>query len=617
MNASAHAYPMELIRSDNRVTRQSPCAHCNSDHGCLRFDSGDSFCKKIGTPEQWTDKLQGGYLHKAGHAKKRLVVVAKPEPEKADPVTLDRVNRAILRLCPVSDEDRAYLCNAGYARDFVGEIGTLPPQVQQKPIIDALVGKFGYDLLQRHVPGFVVQDGDLRLNGAGMLVAVADVAGQVVGFQVRYGPGDYRWLSGGAGPSSGAPAAVVRPREQRDSRIYVVESPKTAYLMAERLGAVVIGLGGHSNYRRAIPALTTLVDDEGAGLVIIAFDHDEKPETVEAVERSRQAFAQEAVQVGCAVRLARWDHTDGKGPDDLLAKGGSFTMEVYRPTPDARAAEHKRVRDLYERQRQMFDAITAVAQNRWWTPDPKTGKRKYVVPPTTRIVAINTMLVTNRAPGVDYGDGPRYVTASRVRIADMSGVSVGTVSHEWASLAEHGILSKHLERHGIDDCETQFAPGVLPGPRARLDEAKHRQQARARRCRHCGSTALKVECRVTCTNCGAIEEHIARRRQGEMGQNAVAGKDERDEEHPADLPATSVTGHDSGPSAKFAPPISSYCAKFAPPPALAMVKEDVSPAGTRSGAGTAQNTPDAHDDKQVGVVPDVPPSDRTPWRLVI
>ena len=332
----------------HRFTTRERCPHCDHDTPCIYFDNGDILCHRVGNANHWTDAFIGGYWHRAGviagdqaplASPRHVPAPSSPAPHTASADTRDRVNQRLLEICPLSTANHAYVADLHAHADHADHAnlntlyGTLPSAQAQGPLIAALVEEFGHDTLMT-VPGFVVRDGRLRLNGAGLLVAIVDVAGHLVGFQVRYGPGDYRWLSSTNGPSTGAPYHLARPRVLRDHRIYVVESPKTANILADLLGAVVIATAGHSNWKVAREPLEHLIAHEGAEVVVIGLDADDpdaKAATVAQVEHSRQQLVTAAHRLGFCVKVARWAHADGKGPDDLLGAGHTWDLTVHRP----------------------------------------------------------------------------------------------------------------------------------------------------------------------------------------------------------------------------------------------------------------------------------------------
>ena len=327
-----------------RATKRTPCQICKHTKGCMVAPNGDVVCLHKQSdesvpfgPTAWWHRTDAPITAERGDTP----APSTPKPETAPIEARDRVNRRLLELWSLSPAHRTYLASLHDSPDLSALYGSLPRGDEQRPIIATLVQEFGHDLLCT-VPGFIIKNGHLRLNGAGLLVAIYDIEGRLVGFQVRYGPGDYRWLSSSNGPSTGAPYHITHPLVIRDHRIYAVESPKTANVLAERLGAIVIATAGHGNYKVALEPLRLLMEREGAEVVVTAFDADDpeaKPTTVALVEQSRQQLAAAAREMGFHVKLARWAHADGKGPDDLLLAGHTWELTVYRPANDASAAE--------------------------------------------------------------------------------------------------------------------------------------------------------------------------------------------------------------------------------------------------------------------------------------
>lgn len=327
-----------------RATKRTPCQICTHTKGCMVAPNGDVVCLHKQSdesvpfgPTAWWHRTDAPIRPDRGDTP----APATPKPETAPIEARDRVNRRLLELCAPSPAHRTYLASFHDSPALSALYGSLPRGGEQRPLIATLVSEFGFDLLCT-VPGFIIKNGHLRLNGAGLLVAINDVEGHLVGFQVRYGPGDYRWLSTSTGPSTGAPAHVARPLVRRDSRVYVVESPKSANVLAERLGAIVIATAGHGNDKGAHEPLRLLMEREGAEVVVTAFDADDpeaKATTVALVEQSRQQLAAAAREMGFHVKLARWAHADGKGPDDLLLGGHTWELAIYRPSSNASAAE--------------------------------------------------------------------------------------------------------------------------------------------------------------------------------------------------------------------------------------------------------------------------------------
>jgi hypothetical protein len=145
--------------------------------------------------------------------------------------------------------------------------------------------------------------------------------------------------------------AVDWPAVQENTAIplLITEGAKKAGA-ALTLGYAAIALPGvNSGYRTKDtlqnPVEPYLIPDIAAMVipgrqVYLAFDQDEKPETVYRVELALSRFGQLLKAAGCDVRVVRWATGKGKGIDDLIAAQGpeafhqavssAFTLEEWQ-----------------------------------------------------------------------------------------------------------------------------------------------------------------------------------------------------------------------------------------------------------------------------------------------
>jgi len=339
----------QAARAFTPVNKRRRCPMCKHSDWCeIHTQSGAVHCMRTESTHP-SEYRGGGWWHNLPQPDAKTGrVVWSPEdfaprdedtrPPGADAPTKHAVYAALLALCPLSAKHRADL--TGPTRQFpeaaLATYGTLPDGQGQAPILAALHQQFGRDALLG-VAGFVEDQkrpGGLRLNGAGLLIPVRDEAGRIQGIQVRADRGEtrYRWLSSAEGVSSGTPAHVARPAVVTDQRVYLTEGALKADRAALKLGAIVVAISGVGAGRSALPALEAL-QAQGHDVAIIALDADDpaKERTVQQVEAVRLDLAAELASSGYAVRIARWDHSQGKGIDDLLLAGGTFALEAYRP----------------------------------------------------------------------------------------------------------------------------------------------------------------------------------------------------------------------------------------------------------------------------------------------
>ncbi len=355
MSVSTHDHPIAAARGRawTSVTRNKPCAICGHDSWCEVASDGTIHCMRVdnGGP-QW-DKRQGGWLYPPSHETPLRFPVQRLEPgplatvESADGDAKHAVYSRLIALCPPSLADQYYLSTKSGHTDaiIVGNYGTLPRQDAQGALMTTLVGEFGADTL-RTIPGVVdVGSGHLRWRGAGLLIAVRDLTGRITACRVRAalenGDKAYFWLSStkSGGPSSGAPAHVARPPELRDHRIYFCEGEKTANYLAHTRGAVAVALAGQGNHRGAVAVAEELRDAEDAEVAVVLLDAVDSADVETTrkqaeTERNRQALAAALARLGYHVKIGRWPHTQGKGPDDLLMAGHTIAYDIYTlPAP--------------------------------------------------------------------------------------------------------------------------------------------------------------------------------------------------------------------------------------------------------------------------------------------
>jgi hypothetical protein len=335
-----------------RVSRRAHCPICDRhDSACLIFDNGDVLCQHVTSDEPEDAFLGIGSWHRARTSKRPLAWSARTpapattRPALGDVATCHAVYTALFDLCPLSDAHRAqHSLTDSQARRY----GTVPrdPTVRRQ-LIDALLRLFTRDQLLT-VPGFVERNGHIELRMAGMILPSRDVQGRIVAIDVRretpaptegkYYKASSRTETAPDAPSPGTPAHLAMPAGgvRIAHEIGITEGVKKGDAAADALGYPVIALAGIGCTSDAIALLARIAEDyPDVMTVTLMLDRDDPRKNdgriVADVERAGRKMAAAAVEYGLAARVAVWDHHDGKGIDDLLVAGKTFTLERYRP----------------------------------------------------------------------------------------------------------------------------------------------------------------------------------------------------------------------------------------------------------------------------------------------
>ncbi len=327
--APYHGDPYVSAANDywRETARARPCPICQHEGWCEVSEDGQwAHCMREGNGAEWSRAggapvRNGGWLHALTGAglPSRPVPVKEPRggpaAEATDGATQAAIYAQLLSLCPLSDRHRALLTGPGHGlnQEQASRYGTLPEiHEDRRRVISALIERHGIKALLGTPGFFLTANNRVDVAGAGPIFPRRDPHGLITGFQVRRRdpqPGEQKYyiLSSSrapdGGPGPGSACHVARPRDGviRDARIYVTEGIKKADVMADALGAVVIGVLGVATWRSALPVLAELAGD----VMVIAFDSDEKPRTVAHVEACRRHLAAATIEFEYAVRIAR------------------------------------------------------------------------------------------------------------------------------------------------------------------------------------------------------------------------------------------------------------------------------------------------------------------------
>ena len=176
------------------------------------------------------------------------------------------------------------------------------------------------------VPGYALRSEGLRqwasiAGSPGLLVPCRNLAGQIVGLQVRRDnpspeQGKYAWLSSRAQGGAGAASFVHVPAfpSWDRSEVVVTEGPIKADVSTVLTGRFVVAIPGVSAWQRAVD----LCAEIKPRLVWVALDADVAINRHVALALDKLRGGLESAGIAC--RALRWPLDEAKGLDDLALK---------------------------------------------------------------------------------------------------------------------------------------------------------------------------------------------------------------------------------------------------------------------------------------------------------
>ena len=316
-----------------RASKRSPCPVCKDTNWCsVTADGTLAKCMKVeaGSWKSKTDKNGTPYyLHRLDGAP-RPDAAPPPRPPgpgapRADADLLHRAYSDLLAGLSLSKAHREALRQRGLTEDEIDRRAyrTLPVRGRARLARD-LRERFGDTLLS--VPGFILKSGEDGLpyltfaGAAGLLVPVRDLAGRVVALLSRrddaQGGGKYSYLSSAkhGGPGFGSPPHVPLGITAPAETVRLTEGSLKADVAFALSGLPTVGAAG-LGWRPALDVLGAL----GCKTVRLSLDADAWDNA--HVARALADCSEAAAALGLAVEMERWDKSDGKGIDDLLAAG--------------------------------------------------------------------------------------------------------------------------------------------------------------------------------------------------------------------------------------------------------------------------------------------------------
>ncbi|HEY8415084.1 MAG TPA: toprim domain-containing protein, partial [Thermaerobacter sp.] len=314
-----------------RVSRSQPCPVCGKHKGCGVAEFGRFLivnCVRVSAGSYKTSA--NGWLHRLplGNVPDRPRKEETADPIPQSPLApLERriaVYEAMLRLLPLRPEHRRHLREVRGLSDAAirrHRFRSLPGGIERARLVKTLLRRFGPNGLAG-VPGFWRDAmGRWRLGGApGLLIPMRDLRGRVHALQTR--PDDagkvsakYCLVSSGTRPygaNSGTPYHLAVPPNPVDrERVFVVEGPLKAIIVAEYTRRLVVAATSAFTWREALEAVRQLRPRQ----VLLAFDADWR--TNEGVRRQLLAMVEATREAGLEVAIATWA-SGYKGLDDYL-----------------------------------------------------------------------------------------------------------------------------------------------------------------------------------------------------------------------------------------------------------------------------------------------------------
>lgn len=331
-----------------RTRRKRPCPICGRYDWCeISEDGWLVHCMQVPSdkPMRWRG---GGWIHELGVRDKKVgnslqalssksACVSTSNPQPLSLAQIDQVNRALLGICPLSEQHRAYLESGGVDPGGCGSLF----YSQAASIAKTLVALLGEEVANQHPTLLKVMSEDGKrqwwtLAGAadGILFPATSHEGLVLGVQIRKdkprGKDDrYRWLShGGLG---GTPLTVFKASAgaQSPHHLIITEGYKKAAVASQTWQCHSISLAGVTSYRAT--DLIQTIEALGVQSISLAFDQDKlaKSQVQEAEQKLLRILA--AACPTLELYYLEWDGTLGKGLDDALKAGAQCEFKLAAP----------------------------------------------------------------------------------------------------------------------------------------------------------------------------------------------------------------------------------------------------------------------------------------------
>ena len=208
----------------------------------------------------------------------------------------------------------------------------------------------------------------------------------------------------------------------RGIQITYPEGGKKALALLSR-GHVAIALYGvNAGYRSTGLPTPELIADvrrfaQPGRAITLAFDADAKAKTVSRVRGALQAFGSLLTQAGCSVRVATWQHEQGKGIDDLIViSGGEVADLILAQAQTFSSWVKQREKGREATQHWLAQVLGKLDVAVDWSQEPDKNKairqgRAMVASQAIARNALNGEVEAGFFPAIELADGNRVLYA--------------------------------------------------------------------------------------------------------------------------------------------------------------------------------------------------------------
>jgi len=371
-----------MIKLWRRVTRAQHCPICDHSDWCrITEDGGWAMCRRLDTGEglQKVDKAGVDYwLYRLDGVRSSGRTHSEPQVRlthaRASDDVLNQVYRTLLLSLSLSGIHCTHLRQRGLSDEEIRrrQYRTLPPQRRAELARD-LVDRFGVEVC-RQIPGLYVKADGGRYwwslaGAAGLLIPLRTPLQHIVALSVRAddpaSESRYSFISSSKYRGPGPGARLHWPLYERriTGIVRITEGALKGDIATVLSGQLTLGLPGVSSWQQAIP----LLQQHGVGCVRLAFDADACRNML--VARALNAATKSLTAARIRVQLEVWDEADGKGIDDLLARG---------QRPDV--LEGREIRDAIDHTMRSAWMVDPMRIAQWWQQRQRRYERRLRLP---------------------------------------------------------------------------------------------------------------------------------------------------------------------------------------------------------------------------------------------